>query len=189
MKSNTIDYPFEADSWIADVQSMLELARVLITDAIIELQSHCKNFDDTLLFDRLGLNRERILCSFSYPEELSIILHLTEHTFDPLGRYPVNPFALILAIRESERGRSGLEFGVMHPEARETNLRTQAEWAIGTVKNNLERFENQTEEKDFIAFLGKRYAPVGAENDPENLNQNWIKNVRYWYDAFANSNK
>ena len=77
----------------------------------------------------------------------------------------------------------------MHPEARETNLRTQAEWAIGTVKNNLERFENQTEEKDFIAFLGKRYAPVGAENDPENLNQNWIKNVRYWYDAFANSNK
>ena len=32
----TIDYPFEADSWIADVQSMLELARVLITDAIIE---------------------------------------------------------------------------------------------------------------------------------------------------------
>ena len=81
----TIDYPFEADSWIADVQSMLELARVLITDAIIELQSRCKNLDDTLLFDRLGLNQERILRSFSYPEELSIILHLTEHTFDPLG--------------------------------------------------------------------------------------------------------
>ena len=188
MKS-TIDYPFEADSWMSDVQSMLELARVLITDAILELQSRRQHQDDALFFDRLGLNQERILRSFSYPEELSIILHLTEHTFDPVREYPVNPFALILAIRESERGRPGCEFGVMHPEARETNLRTQAEWAIGTVKKNLERFEKQTEEKDFITFLGKRYAPVGAENDPENLNQNWIKNVRYWYDAFAKNDK
>ena len=31
---------------------------------------------------------------------------------------------------------------------------------------------------DFIAFLGSRYAPVGAANDPTNLNKNWIKNVR-----------
>jgi len=185
----TIDYPSDADSWMADVQSMLELARVLITDAILELQSQRQAQDDTRLFERLGLNQERILRSFSYPEELNIILQLTEQTFDPLGQYPVNPFALILAIRESERGRSGCEFGVMHPEARETNLRTQAEWAIGTIKKNLERFEKQSEEKDFIAFLGKRYAPVGAENDPENLNQNWVKNVRYWYDAFTNSEK
>jgi hypothetical protein len=61
---------------------------------------------------------------------------------------------------------------------------TQAEWAIGTVKKNIERFENQSEDTDFIAFLGKRYAPVGAKNDPEGLNQNWVKNVRYWYEAF-----
>ena len=189
MKSNTMDYPSEANSWMADVQSLLELARVLITDALLELQSQRQAQDDTFLLDRLGLNRERIVRSFSFPNELSIILHLAEHTFDPLGRYPVNPFALILAIRESERGRPGLEFGVMHPEARETNLRTQAEWAIGTIKKNLERFEKQTEEKDFIAFLGKRYAPVGAKNDPEGLNQNWVKNVRYWYDAFTNSEK
>ena len=73
----TIDYPSEADSWMADVQSMLELASVLITDAILELQSQRQAQDDTRLFERLGLNQERILRSFSYPEELNIILHLT----------------------------------------------------------------------------------------------------------------
>lgn len=30
---------------------------------------------------------------------------------------------------------------------------------------------------DFIAFLGSRYCPVGASNDPRGLNKNWIKNV------------
>jgi len=30
----------------------------------------------------------------------------------------------------------------------------------------------------FIAFLGSRYCPVGAKNDPTGLNKNWIGNVR-----------
>lgn len=30
---------------------------------------------------------------------------------------------------------------------------------------------------DFITFLGLRWAPPGAENDPTNLNKNWIPNV------------
>jgi hypothetical protein len=31
---------------------------------------------------------------------------------------------------------------------------------------------------DFIAFLGSRWAPVGAANDPTNLNSNWVRNVQ-----------
>ena len=31
---------------------------------------------------------------------------------------------------------------------------------------------------DFIEFLGSRYCPVGAKNDPTNLNKNWVKNVK-----------
>ena len=31
---------------------------------------------------------------------------------------------------------------------------------------------------DFIEFLGNRYAPIGAQNDPNNLNKNWITNVK-----------
>ena len=33
---------------------------------------------------------------------------------------------------------------------------------------------------DFIAFLGSRYCPIGASNDPTGLNKNWVKNVRYF---------
>lgn len=31
---------------------------------------------------------------------------------------------------------------------------------------------------DFVAFWGKRWAPVGAANDPHGLNANWATNVR-----------
>ena len=30
---------------------------------------------------------------------------------------------------------------------------------------------------DFISYLGKFYAPIGADNDPSGLNRNWVKNV------------
>jgi NRPS condensation-like uncharacterized protein len=37
---------------------------------------------------------------------------------------------------------------------------------------------------DFIIFLASRYAPIGVKNDPNNLNKNWIKNVKYFLDKF-----
>ena len=33
---------------------------------------------------------------------------------------------------------------------------------------------------DFIVFLGNRYCPVGARNDPRGLNKNWVRNVKYF---------
>lgn len=30
----------------------------------------------------------------------------------------------------------------------------------------------------FVDFMQKKWAPIGAENDPKNLNQNWAPNVR-----------
>ena len=33
----------------------------------------------------------------------------------------------------------------------------------------------------FIDYLASRYAPVGAKNDPNGLNKNWVKNVEYFY--------
>lgn len=33
---------------------------------------------------------------------------------------------------------------------------------------------------DFCEFLGSRYCPVGANNDPTGLNVNWVKNVKYY---------
>lgn len=39
--------------------------------------------------------------------------------------------------------------------------------------------------EDFIEFLGARWAPVGADNDPGNLNANWVENVYQRYRALA----
>ncbi|WP_343160562.1 MULTISPECIES: glucosaminidase domain-containing protein [unclassified Akkermansia] len=34
-----------------------------------------------------------------------------------------------------------------------------------------------------IAAIGGKYAPVGADNDPRNLNQHWAKGVRKYYNS------
>ena len=52
---------------------------------------------------------------------------------------------------------------------------------VNTVVNNKKRFYLQGEHEDYLDFLGSRYCPVGAKNDPKGLNSNWLKNVRYFY--------
>jgi len=89
-------------------------------------------------------------------------------------------FIILLAIRKAENGPPGLEFGIMHPKARNTDLDTQAGWAAATVVKNRIRWEKAGKKEDYITFLGRKYCPVGAENDPSGLNKNWIRNVNYW---------
>lgn len=47
-----------------------------------------------------------------------------------------------------------------------------------TVENNFYRWAASGRLNNYLEFLGARYAPIGAENDPGNLNQNWIKNLK-----------
>lgn len=54
------------------------------------------------------------------------------------------------------------------------------EICFNTVRNTFGRWKKSNNGLDFISFLGMRYAPIGAGNDPNNLNQNWIKNVKYF---------
>jgi len=96
---------------------------------------------------------------------------------------------VLLAIRKAENGRAGLEFGVLHPKAKNTNLETQAGWAAATVAKNHIRWQNADIPDDFITFLGKRYCPVGVDNDPDGLNRNWIHNVKHWYAILHNLDK
>ena len=93
-------------------------------------------------------------------------------------------FAILLAIRKSENGGKGIEFGILHPKAKGTNLDVQAGWAAATIKKNRERWEKAGKKEPFIQFLSKRYCPVGAENDPNGLNVNWVKNVTKWFEKF-----
>ncbi len=167
---------------LEDVRHTVEIARAFLDDALSLLAAYVQSPTSLSQFLKdQGLNPESVLFSFSFPEELSTILSVARRYFAEGKDYPVNPYALLLAIREAERGRKGFEFGIV--AARDTNLKTQTEWACATIKKNFERFQKSGEE-DFIAFLGKRWAPVGAENDPEGLNRYWVDNVRYFYNLF-----
>ena len=111
-----------------------------------------------------------------YPKEHEVIMDAARYN---KCTHPVLVCALH-AIRTAENGRPGLEFGVLHPRAMDKpdSLRVQAGWAAATVSKNLARWLDSGEEVDFITFLGRRYAPMGAKNDPTNLNKHWIQNVK-----------
>lgn len=47
-----------------------------------------------------------------------------------------------------------------------------------TVEKTYIRWQNSGKTNDFISFLGNRFCPIGAKDDPTNLNSNWIKNVK-----------
>jgi len=53
---------------------------------------------------------------------------------------------------------------------------------LNTIKNNRKRFAEYGYKnyKTYLEFLASRYCPVGAKNDPNGLNKNWIKNVIFF---------
>jgi hypothetical protein len=94
------------------------------------------------------------------------------------NRTGVDP-SLLIALRRTENGGPGKEFGVLSIPA--PDLDSQARIAANTVRNTVTRFERgggiavdptsgrYTEE--FLRFLSSRYAPVGVQNDPTGLNR------------------
>ena len=107
-----------------------------------------------LLKDLLSLfkddKEELHLESFSFPDEIPTIMKIAREYFDN-GKleYPVNPYALLFAIREAEKGRKGFEFGIII--AKKTDLETQCKYACQTIVNNVKRFHPR-QAKDFITF-------------------------------------
>jgi len=91
---------------------------------------------------------------------------------------------IVAAIRYAENGRKGREFGVLHPRCPDT-YRGQAGWCAATVQKNYDRWVAAGKKGDFISFLASKYAPVGVDNDPNNLNVHWYKNVRFYVDKFG----
>jgi hypothetical protein len=41
----------------------------------------------------------------------------------------------------------------------------------------------------FTEYLGSKWAPIGADNDPTGLNNNWVKNVVFWYVKYQDDPK
>lgn len=105
-------------------------------------------------------------------------------------------YRLLIALRETENGRPGLEFGVEDPAA--DTFDKQADQAARTIRHTIGRFaRNVTGDwwddtrgryvYDFLHYFSRGglgypgYAPVGAANDPTNLNVNHFGNLMQYY--------
>tara|TARA_Y100000034_G_scaffold53622_1_gene65808 strand:- start:90 stop:692 length:603 start_codon:yes stop_codon:yes gene_type:complete len=130
--------------------------------------------------EQLVLKNYEALREF-YPKEFDTIMEAAEA--NDCTRPEL--ICILFAIRTAENGRKGIEFGVLHPRAidQPNSLRVQAGWCAATVSKNYKRWIDsrgknaEGENVDFITFLGNRYCPVGADNDPNGLNKHWIPNV------------
>lgn len=85
--------------------------------------------------------------------------------------------ALANAIYKAENSKTH-PYGIMQTYKHTTPRQA----CINTIRHALRDWNGKGE---FISFLGARYCPIGASNDPKGLNKNWIFNVRYFYNKEA----
>lgn len=83
---------------------------------------------------------------------------------------------LVDAIGKAENSKAH-PYGIM-VKYQHTNPRQAC---LNTVRSALKRYSKTNQKEDFIVFLSKTYSPIGAANDPNNLNVNWIRNVTFFY--------
>lgn len=98
--------------------------------------------------------------------------------------------SMLYAIRSTENGRAGKEFGVLHKNAvgkPGQTLDKQAGWASSILLKRKGEWEGmdsttQAQYNGFPHYLQSKYSPtVGATNDPTGLNNNWLKNFTHHY--------
>jgi len=109
--------------------------------------------------------------------------------------YGVDPLFLA-AIRQAEAGRPGREFGVLVGAA--NTYETQVKYTANTITHYLFDYVGNPTNRiiaaghhriiynsRFIEYTARRYAPIGAGNDPTSLNANWLKNVTFHYNRYT----
>jgi len=95
---------------------------------------------------------------------------------------------MLFAIRKTENGRAGREFGVLSPKAvgpKGQTLDRQAGWAASILNKRLGEWNDmnsktQSNYKGFTHYLQTRYTPIGVD-DPKGLNKNWLGNFTTHY--------
>ena len=87
---------------------------------------------------------------------------------DPLLR--TSFVRLVSAIRRTENGRPGFEFGVEHPAAK--GIEKQAGWCASIVWKRWTEWAAGDMEEPFLVYLARRYCPVNRDV--------WCHNVIYF---------
>lgn len=94
--------------------------------------------------------------------------------FTPLPEEDVD--AVADAIYKAEGGAKAKKpYGILSVTVKDEAEARQV--AKNTIRNNWKRWHTAGKPGEYLEFLARKYAPVGAENDPKALNQNWLKNV------------
>ena len=143
------------------------------------------------------VNVENVRTHFKFISEIETIFNVVEAYLETykntLKQYPllVNPYAFMLAVRMAEQGRKGREFGVMAQGAIDTDLETQAEWTMATLIKDTKRWYTgelakgkKEDYPSFVFYFADKWCPIGADNDPNNLNKNWLPNFQKYYSLF-----
>lgn len=115
-------------------------------------------------------------------------------------KHGVDP-RFLAALRQTENGRAGREFGVLGLGADADTWQEQAEVAARTIRHTVGRFARNVSawgwwdeargaySEAFLAYFSHGgpgydgYAPLGAGNDPTHLNANHLKNLTTYYNA------
>lgn len=102
------------------------------------------------------------------------------------------PIPALCALRVAENGGPGREFGVLSIPA--PTYRDQVQIAANSFRNSEARYKAAHDKEargedghytdDFLRFFSARWAPVGATNDPTNLNAHHAENLIRTYRQF-----
>ena len=114
---------------------------------------------------------------------------LEQHTIAHIAAQVGVPATFLAAIRIAENGGPGREFGVLSENA--PTYEAQCRTAALSIRNNQYRHivskgtwpigKDGHLSSSFIVFMADRWAPHHADNDPNDLNANWPKNVERVY--------
>ena len=132
--------------------------------------------------EKVPPNQAKLNLSYFPEEEIKVITAAAKRNNLRKGLYPV-----LYAIRKAENGEKRRELGIIHPRCEaemdkrpNETLDIQAGWCAATVQKNYDRWIRAGKPNDYIIYLGDRFCFVGAANDPDGLNKNWIGNVNSW---------
>lgn len=136
--------------------------------------------------EKKGLVQKNVPDFFGLDREMPAIIEAAEKT-ECFG----DDFLILLAIRKAENGRSGREFGIIHPRCLQQienephkSLDIQAGWSAKTIVNTRKRWQLAGKPLPFIRYLGSRYCPPTA--DPQGYT-NWVHNVNFWFEKFKSN--
>lgn len=109
---------------------------------------------------------------------ITILVFLNSFQLQPaIASQTINVEKLASAIRKAE---GNANYGILKP----IKGRNYRKACIQTIHRAQKDYKGHP--SGFIAFLGSRYAPLNAENDPHGLNRNWISNVTKIYNHEVN---